>query len=255
MLAPSIRSAPTALLTFCTLFFCASYFTVRYPDVPGAEVGSYISTFVIALPASVALFRFVGWGRGLGVLAAVSLFAYLIEGIGVSTGFPYGAFYYGDTLGPRLFGLVPYLLPITYVPLVLGAFAAAPGGNSLPGRVLSATLLLLLVDAVLDPGAASLGFWTWPDGGAYYGVPLSNYLGWTLSGAGASAIVLYLARRGPAGRPPPGMVDSLLIASAFWTGVAVFSGLVVPAILGALLVLYLLRRRAVLASAKATPST
>ncbi len=254
MLAPSIRSAPTALLLFCALFFCASYFTVRFPDVPGAEVGSYVSTFIIALPAFVALVRSAGWGRGLGILAAVALFAYCIEGIGVSTGFPYGTFYYGDALGPRLFGLVPYLLPITYVPLVLGAVAAAPG-KGLPLRVLSATLLLLLVDAVLDPGAASLGFWKWPDGGAYYGVPLSNYLGWTLSGSVASALVLYLTRRGSAGRQPPGMVDSLLIAAAFWTGVAVFSGLVVPAILGALLILYLLRRRAILTSAKATWGT
>lgn len=252
MLASSIRSTPPALLALCALFFAASYFTVRFPDVPGAEIGSYVSTFVIALPAFVALFRSAGWGRGLAVLAAVSLFAYGIEGLGVATGLPYGTFYYGDALGPRLLGLVPYLLPITYVPLVLGAVAAAPG-TSLPRRVLSATLLLLLVDAVLDPGAASLGFWVWPDGGAYYGVPLSNYLGWTLSGAIATALVLYAGvRHDP---PRPGMVDSLLIAAAFWTGVAVFSGLVVPAILGLVLVAYVLRRRAVISGPKATSGT
>ena len=247
----SIRSAPTVLLVFCTVFFAASYFTVRFPDVPGAEVGSYVSTVIIALPALGALLGSVGWGRGLAALAAVSLFAYGIEALGVATGFPYGAFYYGDALGPRLFGLVPYLLPVTYVPLVVGAVAAAPGKGSVR-RILLATLLLLLVDAVLDPGAASLGFWVWPDGGAYYGVPLSNYLGWALSGAVASALMLVLGR---VENPLPGMVDSLLIAVAFWTGVAVFSSLIVPAILGLVVVLYLLRRRAVLVTRKASSVT
>jgi bisanhydrobacterioruberin hydratase len=248
MLATTIRSTPPALLLFCALFFGASYFTVRFPDVPGAEIGSYVSTFLIALPALVALFGSAGWGRGLRVLVAVSVFAYVIEGIGVATGFPYGRFYYGDALGPRLLDLVPYLLPVTYVPLVLGAVAAAPGRRTGP-RIALATLLLVLVDAVLDPGAASLGFWVWPDGGAYYGIPLSNYFGWLLSGAGASALVLLVGRVEAA---PPGMVDSLLVAAAFWTGVAVFSGLVVPAVLGVLLVVYLLRRRARLAAGKPT---
>ena len=251
MLASTIRSTPPLLLALCALFFAASYFTVGFPDVPGAEIGSYVSTFVIALPALVALFVCVGWGRGLGVLAAVSIFAYAIEGIGVSTGFPYGAFYYGEALGPRLLDLVPYLLPVTYVPLVLGAVAAAPGSSAGP-RIAFATLLLVLVDAVLDPGAASLGFWVWPEGGAYYGVPLSNFLGWTLSGAAASALILFVGR---IGRPPPGMVDSLLVAVPFWTGVTVFSGLVVPAVLGAVVAGYLLWRRARLAAGKPTPGT
>jgi putative membrane protein len=97
------------------------------------------------------------------------------------------------------------------------------------------------MDGVLDPGAASLRFWVWPEGGAYYGVPLSNYAGWLFSGALAAALLLSVGRWRTA--PPPGLLDSAVLALAFWTGVAAFSGLIVPAFLGAALLMYLLNRR------------
>jgi bisanhydrobacterioruberin hydratase len=252
------RSVPRLPLAASVLFFCAAYFTARFPDVPGADIGSFVSTFLIALPSFVALWRFLGPKDALASLLALSAFGYAVETTGVVTGFPYGPFYYGDSLGPKVAGLVPYLLPLSWVPLVLGAVAATapPAGSwSQPRRVLhvlSAALLLALVDGVLDPGAASLGFWMWPEGGVYYGVPLTNYLGWLLSSAVAAALLLALGRRRWwRAAPPPGMLDSLLIAVAFWTGVAVFSGLLVPALLGAGLFVYLLRRRGRLVAAGA----
>jgi putative membrane protein len=252
------RSVPRPLLAACALFFCAAYFAARFPDVPGAGIGSFVSTFLIAMPSFVALWRFLGPKDALVSLLALSAFGYAIETTGVVTGFPYGPFYYGDSLGPKVAGLVPYLLPLSWAPLVLGAVVAtAPPASSWrsPPRVLhvlSAAVLLALVDGVLDPGAASLGFWVWPEGGAYYGVPLTNYLGWLLSSALAAALLLALGRR-RWGRvaPPPGMLDSLLIAVAFWVGVAVSFGLLVPALLGAGLFLYLLRCRGWLVAAGA----
>ncbi len=114
--------------------------------------------------------------------------------------------------------------------------------------MLSAAVLLALVDGVLDPGAAALGFWVWPEGGIYYGVPITNYLGWLFSSSLAAALLLVLGRRRWGSvPPPPGLLDSALIATAFWTGVAVFSGLSFPAVLGAALYLFLLHRRLQLA--------
>lgn len=253
MIPHPFRTAPKTLLAACALFFGASYFTVRFPDVPGAGAGSFVSTLLISLPSFVALWRFLGPGGAAVSLLSLSAFGYAIETLGVTTGFPYGPFFYGDSLGPKLAGLVPYLLPLSWAPLVLGAVAAtAPRGGGGPAlHVVLAAVLLTLVDGVLDPGAAALGFWVWPEGGVYYGVPLSNYFGWLLSSSLAAALLLALGR-GRWGReaPPPGMLDSLLVAVAFWVGVAVFSGLPVPALLGAALFVVLLRRRARLAAAR-----
>lgn len=258
---PQRSRPPRLLLAASAFFFGAAYFTVRFPDTPGAGIGSFVSTLLIALPSFVALWRYLGPRGAVISILSLSAFGYAIETTGVATGFPYGPFYYGDSLGPRVAGLVPYLLPLSWVPLVLGAVAAtAPEEDRDSTRhgvfwVLSAAVLLTLVDGVLDPGAASLGFWVWPEGGPYYGVPVSNYLGWLFSSSLAAAILLALGRR-RWGKvpPPPGLLDSTLVAVAFWVGVDLFSGLFFPAVLGAALFFYMIRRRARLASGFASPA-
>jgi putative membrane protein len=242
------RATPRSLIVVCAVFFAAALFVVRFPDVPGASIGSYISTFLIALPSAIALFRYLGRRRATLSLLAVSVFAYVVESFGVATGFPYGDFYYGEALGEKIAGLVPFLLPLSYAPLVIGAVAAAWGGRQRIFHITLATLLLVWMDAVIDPGAASLGFWIWPEGGLYYGVPPSNYAGWLLSGAAATTSLLFTGRWSEP--PDPALLDSATVATSFWTGVAVFSGLAIPTLLGAVLIAYLLARRARLHAAK-----
>ena len=252
MLTQLLRATPRPLILASAFFFATAYFALRFPDAPGAL--SYVSTFLIALPSLLALFGYLGPRRAALSLLALSAFGYAVEMVGVATGLPYGTFYYGDALGQKALGLVPYLLPISYAPLVLGAVAASWKDGSGPNHrtllIFRSALLLALVDGVLDPGAASLGFWVWPEGGAYYGVPLSNYAGWLVSGALAATLLLALGRWRTA--PPPGLLDSAVLALAFWTGVAVFSALVFPALLGAALLIYLCGRRSRLRSRSKT---
>ena len=252
---PRLSRQPRLLLAASALFFGAAYFTVRFPDTPGAGIASFVSTLLIALPSFLALWRYLGPRRAVLSLLSLSAFGYAIETIGVATGFPYGPFYYGDALGPKVAGFVPYLLPLSWVPLVLGAVAATapipasvPEDEHVPRRVLwvlYAAVLLTFVDGVLDPGAVSLGFWVWPEGGPYYGVPMSNYLGWLFSSSVAAAILLVFGCRvWGSVSPPPGLLDSALVAVAFWAGVTLFSGLLFPALLGIAIFFYLLGRRA-----------
>lgn len=243
---------PLRLLAFCILFAVAGFFAVRFPDMPGTSAGSFVSTGLIALPAFAGLARRFGWRRTFGTLGALSLLGFLVELTGVVTGFPYGQFSYSNDLGPKVAGLVPYILPISWVPLVLGAVAATePQGPSQSLRqalrwMLSAALLLTAVDGVLDPGAAHLGFWVWPGGGVYYGVPLSNYIGWLLSSTLAAGLLIHLLPWDET-RPAPVMLDSGLIALAFWTSVVAVTGFAAPALLGVTLFVWLLWRRRTLA--------
>lgn len=247
MFSKTLRRTPPLLVAGCVLFFLSAYFTARFPNVPGASVGSFVATFLISAPSILALFRWLGPRRALLSILALSAFAYAIETTGVVTGLPYGEFSYGDALGPKAFGLVPYLLPVSYLPLVLGAVGASGAGRPLSWALRSA-VVLVAIDAVLDPGAVRLGFWEYAGGGPYFGVPVSNFFGWLLSGALAAGISLVVGRA--RGVPPPGMVDSTVLAVAFWVGVAVFTGLVLPAVIGAALFAFLLVRRAGLAAAK-----
>ena len=245
MFAQALHTTPRSLVLASAFFFGAAYFTTSFPDVPGASVGSYASTFLIALPCLVALFRYLGARRAALSLLTLSAFGFAVETIGVTTGLPYGEFFYGDSLGPKALGLVPYLLPISYLPLVIGAVAATWSyGLEMSNRLLNifrSALLLTLMDGVLDPGAVSLGFWVWPEGGAYYGVPFSNYAGWLLSGTLAAALLLAVGRWRET--PLPGLLDSATVAVAFWTGVTLFAGLIFPTLLGVALFGYLIHRR------------
>ena len=248
MFTQLIRATPRPLILASALALGAAYFAARFPDMHGASAGAYVSTFLIALPSAVALFSYLGRRQAALSLLALSAFGYTIETVGVVTGFPYGSFYYGDALGHKLAGLVPYLLPISYAPLVVGAVAASWGSARRPLHALAAALLLVLMDGVLDPGAVSLGFWIWPEGGPYYGVPPSNYAGWLFSGTLAAYLLLSIGRwRSP---PSPGLLDSAIIALFFWIGVAALSSMVLPTLLGIALSVYLLGRRSRLRAAK-----
>lgn len=130
---------------------------------------------------------------GLGLLTVYSFF---IEIIGVNTGFPYGFFEYGIDLGPMLFGQVPLGLPVFFIPLVVNAYLlilllVPERTEKIVPRLLTVIGTVLLLDLVLDPGAVAINFWDY-GGGLYYGVPLSNYLGWVLS-ASVSVFILDLS--------------------------------------------------------------
>jgi putative membrane protein len=123
--------------------------------------------------------------RAAAWVGGLAAYAYGIEYVGIHTGWPYGEFAYGTSLGPTLGG-VPVGLPVFFVPLVLNGYLlcllllgdrARRAAVRLPVTVAA----VVAMDLVLDPGAVSLGFWSYAAGGPYYGVPVSNYLGWVLS--------------------------------------------------------------------------
>ncbi|AHG00081.1 carotenoid biosynthesis protein [Halostagnicola larsenii XH-48] len=132
--------------------------------------------------------------RALGLLAFLTAYTYAIEMVGVRTDWPYGAFEYSIQLGPMLFGEVPLALPLFFVPLVLNAYLLTllvleELADSALVRLPVAILAVVAVDLVLDPGAVAIGFWAYDPAGSYYGVPVSNYLGWLLSGTVAVVLV------------------------------------------------------------------
>lgn len=140
----------------------------------------FFGTLVMRTPLIAGLKPLINRKAGVG-LSIIFLYAYLIEYVGLKTGWPYGSFEYLIELGPMIAG-VPIGLPIFFVPLVLNAYLLVnlfEIKNRLK-RFIYSLGLVLVVDAVLDPAAVSLGIWQYSQG-LYYGVPISNYLGWILS--------------------------------------------------------------------------
>ncbi|MFB6227055.1 MAG: bisanhydrobacterioruberin hydratase [Halobacteriales archaeon] len=142
-------------------------------------------TLIMRLPLVAGVAPLIG-RKAAALLAGMCLYAYGIEMIGIRTDWPYGAFEYTIDLGPMIEG-VPLGLPLFFLPLVLNAYLLAvlllgPLAARRAVRLPTTLGVVLAIDLVLDPGAVAIGFWNYLGGGVYYGVPLSNYAGWVLSG-------------------------------------------------------------------------
>ena len=134
---------------------------------------------------------------GLGLLA---------EAVGTATGFPFGAYDYADSLGPKLLG-VPVVIPLAwgmfaYPCLVVGQrLARTPLGAAAVGGVALASW-----DLFLDPQMVEAGHWRFTDVTASLpgapGIPVSNYLGWLLVGWVMLGLLQLLGRRQADDRVP-----------------------------------------------------
>jgi uncharacterized membrane protein len=119
--------------------------------------------------------------RGLGLVAAAGAVGFAAEVAGVATGRPFGHYRYSDRLGPRVRG-VPVLAAAAWALLARPAWVVAGLGTRLRApRVAIAAGALTAWDVFLDPRMVREGYWTWPRGGRYEGVPASNFLGWLVT--------------------------------------------------------------------------
>lgn len=216
--------------------FVSGFFVAKVPDATRPELANVSAAFVLVLyaPSAWALGKWLGSKRAFFVLFALGAFAVVLETFAVKTGIPYGHFSYGPKIGAKVFDAVPWTVPFSWPPLVLGAFAFARAfSRGTFGLIALATLFLLAFDLVLDPGAVSQQFWTYKAGGLFYGVPFSNFLGWILSGALGSWLLWKTS--GERADVPTTLVSSVVLILAFWTAVCVFSGLWIPSVVGGLL--------------------
>ncbi|WP_435179578.1 bisanhydrobacterioruberin hydratase [Halorussus sp. AFM4] len=194
-------------------------------------------TLVMRLPLVAGLAPVVDRRAGLALLA-VTAYSYAVEYVGVHYGVPYGEFSYRLELGPMVGG-VPVGLPVFFLPLVVNAYLLVvlllPRAGRLV-RTLAALGVVVLIDLVLDPAAVGLGFWAYDGGGAYYGVPLSNFRGWLLSGLIAVSLVEWGFDREAVAARLAGCefaLDDLVSFVLLWGAMNVYFGNWVPVALAA----------------------
>jgi len=128
-----------------------------------------------------------GWKR-IAVFMGITIgLSFTSEAVGVATGLIFGSYHYTDLLGPKLLG-VPLMIQVGYVSMGYASLITArailgdlgtPQGWRIVGVALCGALLMSGWDVVMDPYQSTIsGEWLWRDGGAYFGIPLHNYVGW-----------------------------------------------------------------------------
>ncbi len=203
-------------------------FTIIFPNVITFPL------FVIFLFAFTLIHgaKRYGW-KGIVVFIAITLVvSNILENLSIVTGFPFGLYYYTAALGPKLF-LVPILIGPSYVSfgylawvlstILVGEVRRRSSFLATVAVSLVASFIMVAWDLSLDPTASTiLHDWIWTQGGGYFGVPISNFLGWSFTVyVFFQLFALYVRQRGSddLSRAIPITHHLQIILVYMWTGV------------------------------------
>jgi putative membrane protein len=153
-----------------------------------------------------------GWSGIAAFVVTCLVVSNILENTSILTGFPFGHYQYTDVLGPKLF-LVPLLIGPAYFATGYLAWVLA---NVLVGDVrrdssgfttfavpFVASFLMVMWDLTIDPRASTIQHqWIWEQGGGYFGVPLTNYVGWFFTVFVFLQMFALFVRFRPAGNEP-----------------------------------------------------
>ncbi|TAJ48543.1 MAG: carotenoid biosynthesis protein [Herbiconiux sp.] len=153
----------------------------------------YVYALLLTFPfAIIHGIRRYGWQRLLAFLVITFVVSNIFENLSIATGFPFGHYHYTGSL--KLFE-VPFTIGLIYFGLGYIAWIAASalleradetlGSGSRAGRInlvalpLLAGAIMTMFDVGSDSSASTVSHtWVWEDGGGFFGVPFTNYLGW-----------------------------------------------------------------------------
>ena len=168
----------------------------------------------VVLGALAGLLHSIGrLGRRTAILVFIASFGISLgsELLGTSTGLPFGPYSYTNQLGFKIFGLVPFNIPTSWFYMLYCSLAicgrllpATDDGKSRWWWALVAGLVLTAWDVSMDPAMVASVHWLWhlPSlegmplwqniliGGHFYGMPITNWLGWLLTGIIVARVML-----------------------------------------------------------------
>lgn len=191
----------------------------------------------------------IGWKKTMIFFVVSCVLSLSSELFGTGTGWPFGNYEYTDFLGYKVLDRVPYTIPLSwfYVGfagyLLAGAIVDRLGlGRPTLWTIAVGTWLLTVWDLVLDPAMAHeslrIQFWMWDETGPYFGMPIKNFIGWSVTGLVFMAISRWLWREDVDPRTIPMRLPwavyavNLLFAMILSAGVHLWTPIILAMVLG-----------------------
>jgi uncharacterized membrane protein len=175
--------------------------------------GGQVTVVLGALAALLHCSARLGWRRASTLFGAAFTISLAAELVGTRTGYPFGPYSYTSQLGYLIGGRVPFNIPASWFFMLYASLAIC-------GRLLAvhddartrwrwammAALVLTAWDVSMDPAMVSTAHWLWhlpPSEGLsivrrvaladlFYGMPLTNWLGWLLTGFVVAWVMLVI---------------------------------------------------------------
>lgn len=108
------------------------------------------------------------------VFFIIGILGFFIEVIGVNTGFIFGEYIYGNTLGWKIFE-TPLIIGVNWMMLTYAVVYTI--GRSIKNNIINSLVcaaVLVALDFLIEPVAIAYDFWTWTN----VSVPIKNYIAW-----------------------------------------------------------------------------
>lgn len=226
--APAFLIAHCALIAFSTIALTTFLkgppgpWLLEEPNATILRLGwKYSGPTYVVLGAIAALLHVagrIGWRRALLMFVVGSSVALGAELLGTRTQLPFGEYQYTTLLGYRILNLVPFPIPISWFYMIVGSLVIcgrlmhAADDNATKWRwALVGGAILTAWDVSMDPAMVKTSHWIWGDGDlftrlalpapivafftkdVFYGMPLSNWFGWYVTGVIISRLLLAIA--------------------------------------------------------------
>ncbi|MYJ79262.1 MAG: carotenoid biosynthesis protein [Caldilineaceae bacterium SB0670_bin_27] len=149
--------------------------------------------------------------------------AWTAEFIGHNTGLPFGKYAYTQALQPQI-GNVPVQVPVAWLMmlppawavgrLICQGFCRADFSYARTHKAASSFvsgLAFAAWDLFLDPQMVKWNLWRWESPGVYFGIPVINFIGWTIV---ATVVIFGLSSLAPSKALP--LEALLLVYTTVW---------------------------------------
>jgi uncharacterized membrane protein len=179
-----------------------------------------IPLFLLAIPFTIIHgYRRYGWTGIILYCVVAWVISNILENSSIIMGFPFGHYHY--TFGPQIFHVPvmvgPAYVAIGYLSWQVASTLLGEADAKLDRRFgfiilpVCAAAIMTMFDLITDPTVSTLGkAWVWERGGAYYGVPLTNFLGWWfVTYLFFQVFAIFLRRRPSSIKPLPSRTDRL----------------------------------------------
>jgi putative membrane protein len=222
-----LKAALVCLVAHAVLstFSAFAFATFLSPPLPAwlstpANARAYAIGYQWGGQTTVVLGAFAGILHAMGKLGArtaLTIFAVSFtvslgsELLGTSTGLPFGVYGYSGLLGYKILDLVPFNIPTSWFFMLYASLAISarllPAKDDFVSRwwwAFIAGVVLTAWDVSMDPAMVKTVHWSWniPDLSGepaffqfigrpiFYGMPLTNWLGWLLTGIIVARLML-----------------------------------------------------------------
>jgi hypothetical protein len=136
----------------------------------------------VVAPIAVALAfdharRALGTARAAAEMAALAVYGFTVELVAMTlfASHAYSASWWAQPLG------VPLAVAAVWSAVIVSAMSVAGRHESTAlGRAVTAAVVAVALDLLIDPVATRAGLWRWTPPGPWLGVPIGNFVGWSV---------------------------------------------------------------------------